>query len=76
MAIAWKATRNAFDNGVARIDTMIPPDQDNLRNRYPELVEGPFRHICPKLDRWFDRLTMSGLVPEITFYRPLCGRLA
>jgi len=31
------------ENGVARIDTVIPPDQDNLRNRYPEPVEGPFR---------------------------------
>ena len=41
MAIAWKATRNAFDNGVAGIDTVIPPDQDNLRNRYPEPVEPP-----------------------------------
>ena len=29
------------ENGVARIDTMIPPDQDNLRNRYPEPLEGP-----------------------------------
>jgi hypothetical protein len=28
------------ENGVARIDTVIPPDQDNLRNRYPEPVEG------------------------------------
>jgi hypothetical protein len=29
------------ENGVARIDAVIPPDHDNLRNRYPELVEGP-----------------------------------
>jgi len=33
--------RITVENGVARIDTVIPPDQDNLRNRYPELVEGP-----------------------------------
>jgi len=32
--------RITVENGVARIDTVIPPDQDNLRNRYPELVEG------------------------------------
>ena len=30
-----------MENGVARIDTMIPPDQDNFRNRYPEPLEGP-----------------------------------
>ena len=35
--------RITVENGVARIDTVIPPDQDNLRNRYPELVEGSFR---------------------------------
>ena len=35
--------RITVENGVARIDTVIPPDQDNLRNRYPELVEGHFR---------------------------------
>ena len=34
--------RITVENGVARIDTVIPPDQDNLRNRYPELVEGSF----------------------------------
>ena len=33
--------RIAVENGVARIDTVIPPDQDNLRNRYPEPLEGP-----------------------------------
>ena len=33
--------RITVENGVARIDTMIPPDQDNLRNRYPEPLEGP-----------------------------------
>ena len=32
--------RITVENGVARIDTVIPPDQDNLRNRYPEPVEG------------------------------------
>jgi site-specific DNA recombinase len=32
--------RITVENGVARIDTLIPPDQDNLRNRYPEPVEG------------------------------------
>ena len=32
--------RITVDNGVARIDTVIPPDQVNLRNRRPELVEG------------------------------------
>ena len=32
--------RISVENGVARIDAVIPPDQDNLRNRYPELVEG------------------------------------
>ena len=35
--------RITVENGVARIDTVIPPDQDNLRNRYPELVEGLLR---------------------------------
>jgi len=34
--------RITVENGVARIDTVIPPDQDNLRNRYPEPVEGSF----------------------------------
>ena len=33
--------RITVENGVARIDTVIPPDQDNLRNRYPEPLEGP-----------------------------------
>ena len=33
--------RITVENGVARIDTVIPPDQDNLRNRYPEPVEPP-----------------------------------
>ena len=33
--------RIAVENGVARIDTVIPPGQDNLRNRYPEPLEGP-----------------------------------
>jgi len=33
--------RISVENGVARIDAVIPPDQDNLRNRYPEPVEGP-----------------------------------
>ena len=33
--------RIAVENGVARIDTVIPPDQDNFRNRYPEPLEGP-----------------------------------
>jgi hypothetical protein len=33
----------------------------------PELAEKPLRHICPKLGRWFDRLTMSGLVRVIIF---------
>lgn len=32
--------RITVENGVARIDAVIPPDQDNLRNRYPEPVEG------------------------------------
>jgi len=32
--------RITVENGVARTDTVIPPDLDNLRNRYPELVEG------------------------------------
>ena len=32
--------RITVENGVARIDMVIPPDQDNLRNRYPEPVEG------------------------------------
>ena len=32
--------RITVENGVARIDTVIPPDQDNLRNRHPEPVEG------------------------------------
>ena len=32
--------RITVENGRARIDTVIPPDQDNLRNRYPEPVEG------------------------------------
>ena len=32
--------RITVENGVARIDTVIPPDQYNLRNRYPEPVEG------------------------------------
>jgi hypothetical protein len=32
--------RITVENGAARIDTVLPPDQDNLRNRYPELVEG------------------------------------
>ena len=40
--------RITVENGVARIDTVIPPDQDNLRNRYPELVEGPPRPLEPK----------------------------
>jgi len=35
--------RITVENGVARIDTVIPPAQDNLRNRYPEPVEGLFR---------------------------------
>ena len=30
--------RITVENGVARIDTVIPPDQDNLRNRYPDNV--------------------------------------
>ncbi len=33
--------RITVENGVARIDTVFPPDQGNLRNRYPEPVEGP-----------------------------------
>ena len=33
--------RITVENGVARIDTVIPPDQDNFRNRYPEPLEGP-----------------------------------
>ena len=32
--------RIAVANGVARIDMVIAPNQDNLRNRYPEPVEG------------------------------------
>ena len=77
MAIAWKATRNAFDNGVVRIDTVIPPDQDNLRNRYPEPVEGSPKSYhtgkSPTPKSWFDKsdyivtldlwseLTLSGI---------------
>ncbi len=30
--------RITVEIGVARIDTVIPPDQDNLRNRYPDNV--------------------------------------
>ena len=33
--------RITVENGVARIDTVIPPEQDDLRNRYPEPLEGP-----------------------------------
>ncbi len=33
--------RITVENGGVRIDTVIPPDQDNLRNRYPEPLEGP-----------------------------------
>ena len=33
--------RITVENGVARIDPVISPDQYNLRNRYPEAVEGP-----------------------------------
>ncbi|HJN87272.1 MAG TPA: hypothetical protein QGI03_09025, partial [Dehalococcoidia bacterium] len=28
------------DNGRVRVDTIIPTGDSNLRNRYPELVEG------------------------------------
>jgi S-DNA-T family DNA segregation ATPase FtsK/SpoIIIE len=33
-------------NGVARIDTVIPPDQDNLRNRYPKHVLSTSTKTC------------------------------
>ena len=36
--------RITVDNGRVRVDTVIPTDDGNLRNRYPELVEG----------RWYD----------------------
>ena len=52
--------RISVENGVARIDAVIPPDQDNLRNRYPELVEGRRGKAWLTITRWFDRLTMSG----------------
>ena len=32
--------RITVDNGRVRVDTVIPTDDGNLRNRYPELVEG------------------------------------
>ena len=33
--------RITVENGVARTDTVIPPGQDNFRNRYPEPLEEP-----------------------------------
>lgn len=36
----------AEENGIDCIDTAIPPDQDNLRNRYPVLGE---RLVLPLL---------------------------
>ena len=47
--------RITVDNGRVRVDTVIPTDDGNLRNRYPELVEGSAR------GGWFDRLTTNGL---------------
>ena len=33
--------RISVENEVTRIDTVIPPDQNNLRNHYPEALERP-----------------------------------
>ena len=46
--------RITVENGVARIDTVIPPDQDNLRNRHPEPVEGPFGEKVVRQDHLED----------------------
>jgi hypothetical protein len=46
-------------NGVARIDTVIPPDQDNLRNRYPELVEGSRQRGCASTSPIISRLSTA-----------------
>ncbi len=42
------------DNGRVRVDTIIPTGDSNLRNRYPEPVEG-------RRGRWFDKLTTNGI---------------
>ena len=57
--------RITVEYGVARIDTVIPPGQDNLRDRYPGPVEGLL------VGEWFYKLTTNGWFDYYQCFRPL-----
>ena len=65
--------RISVENGVARIDAVIPPDQDNLRNRYPETVEGPASVIPEPKPVWFWLLLYNPSAPARRRHKTTLG---